>query len=184
MRILGRSKVVVVSALVAISSPPALAGWIVNGVPLCVAPEAQEFPLIVSDGEGGAIVVWQDARGCVFPPCSYEVYAQRVDATGNVVCETSGSQWYPDIVSNGSGGAIIAWSDSRSGPEDIYAQRVDGSGNMLWASCGVAVCNAADDQYMGSLVTDGAGGAIISWYDFRDGDSSDVYAQRVGSVEE
>ena len=50
---------------------------------------------------------------------------------------------------------------------------------MLWPSCGVAVCNAADDQYMGSLVTDGVGGAIVSWYDFRDGDWSDVYAQRL-----
>src|SRR6185436_2902719 len=35
-------------------------------------------------------------------------------------------------------------------------------------------------QYSPAIVSDGAGGAIITWYDFRSG-AYDIYAQRVSS---
>ena len=42
----------------------------------------------------------------------------------NPICTAANDQYYPQIISDGSGGAIITWSDNRSGSHDIYAQRV------------------------------------------------------------
>src|SRR5207244_4753616 len=47
-----------------------------------------------------------------------------------------------------------------------------------WTPNGVAICSAVGDQDRPYLVGDGAGGAIIVWYDRRAGDY-DIYAQSV-----
>ena len=44
----------------------------------------------------------------------------------------------PEIVSDGLGGVIAAWQDSRGGSLDIYARRINGSGVPQWAANGVA----------------------------------------------
>jgi hypothetical protein len=80
------------------------------------------------------------------------------------------------------GGAFIAWSDNRSGDQDIYAQRVDESGTMIWEPNGLAICTRAERQTGVSLARSG-GGVIIAWADQRNGGGTyDIYAQKVGSV--
>lgn len=96
------------------------------------------------------------------------------------ICDAVGSQNHPQIISDGSGGLFIVWQDYRSGNADIYAQRVDRNGNALWVDDGVIVCSAAKDQLYPKMVSDGAGGAIITWMDCR-GTSPDIYAQRISS---
>jgi hypothetical protein len=102
------------------------------------------------------------------------------------VCTDAAVQSEPVCAPDGSGGAIIAWTDERySGMtgKDIYARRVDASGNRLWAD-DVDVCRATDTQDSPRIVADGSGGAIIAWADYRNG-SNDIYAQRLdanGSV--
>ena len=147
-------------------------------VPICTDSSAQWVPAIVSDGSGGAIITWLDKRSG-----SGEIYAQRVDADGivkwtaNGVAICAGS--LPVVVSDGSGGAIITWQDYRNGDNfDIYAQRVDANGIVKWTPNGVAICTASDDQDNPTIVSDGSGGAIITWEDYRNG-NSDIYAQRV-----
>ena len=100
---------------------------------------------------------------------------RRVDGSGAVlwtadgvaVCTATDHQEWPVICSDGSGGAIITWMDSRSGYADIYAQRVDGSGAVKWTADGVAVCTATPNQYYPTICSDGAGGAIITWSENR-----------------
>jgi hypothetical protein len=143
--------------------------------------------MLTTDGAGGAIISWSDRRGGV-----YDIYGQRVDASGNVksvsngvgICTVTGNQTTHYITSDGSGGAIVVWQDDRSGMNDIYAERVDGSGAKLWAASGVAICTAPLDQLNPKLTSDGSGGAVITWQDGRMG-TYDIYAQRVdasGSV--
>jgi hypothetical protein len=90
----------------------------------------------------------------------------------------------PQMISDGSGGAIITWHDNRAGVGQlaVYAQRVDASGNPLWTAEGVGVCTMPSSNYAGypSITSDGSGGAIIAWQDYRDG-HNDVYAQRVNA---
>lgn len=87
----------------------------------------------------------------------------------NAVCNFTGSQTNVQIVSDGSGGSICTWVDTRNGAQDIYAQRMNANGSLLWNVDGIAICNAVSDQYSPRLVSDAAGGAIIAWYDNRAG---------------
>ncbi|MBI4725789.1 hypothetical protein HY768_00950 [candidate division TA06 bacterium] len=159
--------------------------WTVNGIPICTANQYQGFPQIVSDGSGGAIIAWQDNRSG-----TADIYVQRVNASGLTqwtsngvaVCIATGDQWRITIVSDGSGGAIISWKDSRSGNYDIYCQRVQSSGMTQWTGDGVAICTAAYNQDYPMIVSDGSNGAIITWQDPRSGTNWDIYAQRVDST--
>ncbi len=157
--------------------------WTINGVPICTAPDDQSSLSAISDGTGGAIVAWQDARGSI----NYDIYSQRVDSTGYTrwttdgapVCTGPEDQRSPIMVSGNSSGAIIAWRDARSSTSyDIYGQSVDSTGSARWSVNGVPVCTAAEDQGSLSAAIDGSGGAIITWQDSRN-TTKDIYAQRV-----
>jgi len=52
--------------------------WQTNGIPVCTAPLNQNFPRMISDGEGGAIIGWEDDRDTV----DTKMYAQKVSHTG------------------------------------------------------------------------------------------------------
>ena len=85
----------------------------------------------------------------------------------------------PQIISDGSEGAIITWWDYRSGSNDIYARRVDASGTPQWGvGDGVAICTAGNTQSYPQIISDGSEGAIITWQDYRNG-NYDIYVRRV-----
>ena len=164
--------------------------WTSDGVAICTASSDQQSPQIVSDDSGGALITWTDRRN--YDSTAYDIYAQRVDSEGNVqwtsdgvaICAASGIQSDPQICSDGSGGAIIAWKDRRGIKEDIYAQRVGSDGAVQWTSNGVAICTAASYQQDPEICSDGSEGAIIVWTDRRRGTAwadNDIYAQRIDS---
>lgn len=86
---------------------------------------------------------------------------------------------YCDIVSDGSGGLIAFWVDSRNGNPDIFAQRVDSVGHLLWTNEGVCICNASGEQRNLMAVSDNAGGAVIVWVDRRN-NIDQIFVQRIG----
>ena len=47
------------------------------------------------------------------------------------------------------------------------------------ADTNLAVCNENYHQIHADVVSDGAGGAIFTWIDFRNNDNYDIYVQRV-----
>jgi len=161
--------------------------WTANGVALCVAAGEQNTVTILSDGAGGAIVSWNDARG---GPSS-DIYAQRVSSAGDPLWTANGvavstaanNQYFSSMATDGDGGAIITWYDNRSGvPFDIYAQRLDAAGTPLWTADGVPVSAATGDQFQPTIASDGSGGAIVTWYDSRSGANYDIYAQRINEA--
>jgi hypothetical protein len=159
--------------------------WTFNGVALCTAANSQDFQGIVSDGAAGAIVTWQDLRG----GATYDIYAQRVSAAGIpqwaangiALCTAANSQMDPTIVTDGAGGAVVAWNDSRAPSYDVYAQRVSAAGVPQWTANGVGLSTNASGQNNPTIASDGAGGAIVTWHDYRTGVESDIYAQRVSA---
>jgi FlgD Ig-like domain len=160
--------------------------WGATGAAVCTFAANQVTSQIVSDGAGGAIIVWGDSR----PGATQDIYAQRVNfagaaqwtANGVAVCNAANDQGAARIVSDGAGGAIIAWQDLRGAAADIYAQRLSSAGTVLWTVNGTGISTATNSQEAPVLCGDGANGAIIAWQDFRNGASYDIYAQHVNSA--
>ena len=160
--------------------------WTNNGIPICTL-DSSFNPVIVSDGTGGAIIAWESYRGST----TTDIFAQRVNSTGSVqwtldglpVCVVVFEQDTISMISDGLGGAILTWQDYRSnnGFPDVYAQRMNTIGTMLWTANGVNICNQAASQRGPKLVSDGLGGAFITWFDSRAGDY-DIYTQRIGNA--
>ena len=164
-----------------------VAQWTIDGIAISTAPNDQAYPAIASDGAGGAVIAWQDARNGV----DWDIFAQRINssgslqwgtaATGDSLATTAGDQMYPVILGDGSGGAIVTWTDTRNDPGDIYAQRLNSSGVSQWTKNGTVVSAATGIQRYPKLVSDGAGGAVIAWQDDRVG-TNNIYAQRVNAA--
>jgi hypothetical protein len=161
------------------------ADWTGGGISLCSAGGAQDTPAITADGSGGAVIVWRDARAVV----NTDIYAQGVTADGAVrwystgmpVCVVAYYQSAPLVIPDGAGGTIIAWQDPRTGDQPyIYAQKLSSIGYIQWPTNGVAICTGQTGLILGGMVSDGAGGAIITWHDRRNF-YNDIFAQRIAS---
>ncbi len=157
--------------------------WGADGIVVCDVLLDQQLPEIVSDGQGGAIVVWFDKRSG-----NQDVYAQRVDTDGItqwlddgvVVCDNVSSQTSINVVPDGMGGAVVVWVDDRSGDQDIYMQRIDaGTGNRLWDLDGLVLVAAPGNQRDPRLTRDSAGTIIAVWVDERFSNSPDIYARKI-----
>jgi len=107
------------------------------------------------------------------------VLVPSLQACGLPVSTALGAQGTPNLVSDGVGGALLTWHDGRSGELDVYAQRVDATGLAQWTSDGEPVCTATAEQYYPVIVSDGAQGAIVAWYDLRG--TYGLYIQRLNS---
>jgi hypothetical protein len=163
-------------------------GWNPAGNVLSATSNYQRTPGIVPDGAGGAIVAWDESSDQVY----YDIYAQHVTAGGSIwplwparglaiVTLFGSSQEFPTIVSDESGGALIAWMDTRNGNGDIFALRVRGTGEVPqgWDPDGIAICAEDANQVNPRIALDGSGGGVIGWADDRNGMATDIYAQRV-----
>ncbi len=167
--------------------------WLDNGTIICNEKNDQVIEDICSDGNGGALFVWE---------YNGDIYAQRIDANGNIlwkpngtiVCNATITQDIPRICSDGKGGAFITWYDNRDGPEnDIYAQHLNLTGSVLLGNGaiwngkkdlnGTLICNADSAQTEQQICSDGEGGAIIVWKDERSKyDTNDnIFAQKINS---
>ena len=175
--------VVAVTLLIGADPPRAAADWSPSGLPVCTAATTQVHAVLASDGADGAIVAWQDFR---FPRVN--VFAQHVLTSGEVdpawpangrallndpaaIANADGGQTVPQIVPDGSGGAIVAWQDLRTGANDIdlFAQHIQASGAVdpAWPANGTALVALAGVQKTMAMVPDGDGGAIVAWADSR-----------------
>jgi hypothetical protein len=146
---------------------------------------ADTGPTIVPDGSGGAVVAM--ARNAGTEIRAYHVLSSGAldpawPASGVLVTNTPCQD--PVGVTDGSGGAIFAWTDGRNSVttgNDLFAQRVRSTGvvDPAWPLNGFAVCTAVEDQEDPVAVTDGSGGMIVAWDDLRNGADQDVFAQRI-----
>jgi hypothetical protein len=155
--------------------------WTADGVAVCTERNNQDYPFVVADDAGGAIVVWRDLRDG-----DYDVYAQRFDENGNMLWQANGiavasgtaNQRCQRIAADGAGGAIIAWVSEADIDFNVYAQRVDADGDFIWPGDCVPVCTAVGNQDNLAMAGVSTGAAIIAWKDERSGEPyvSDVYA--------
>ena len=162
--------------------------WAANGVAICMNVTNQLTPNLIADANGGAIITWTDFRNGV---SNADIYAQRISNLGVIkwasngvpVCNANNNQTAPVLVTNGSGGAVITWTDLRNGNADIYTQRINKNGIIQWAVDGLPMCFLPSEINKVTMVSDNTSGAIVTWEDFRNGtNNADIYAQRVNAT--
>jgi len=117
---------------------------------------------VVSDGSGGAVVVWEDHRQ------GMALYAQKVNPEGEAQWLENGVPVCTDLpevsprfeaVSNGSEGAIVVWRD---GDRDLYVQKIDAVGRKQWRTEGILISTDVCDLPI-EVSQDGEGGVLLGW---------------------
>jgi hypothetical protein len=160
--------------------------WSSTGVPVSGVFNSNATAVGLPTGNAGQSVwLWEENR-----TGTHDLFAQKLDSSGARCWDTTGvwvgttdtADGYPFTATvDGRGGAITAWplfhTDRNS---DEYAQHVDSIGNLLWSDTGLAVCRDTNQQrWTPAIVTDGNGGVIVSWLEWRWGLGARICAQRV-----
>jgi hypothetical protein len=161
--------------------------WPREGLAVCVASGAQVQPRIVFDGEGGALVIWEDRRSG-----EDDVFLQHVRANGmndpawpaggRSLGSGAGARMNAAVIPDGSGGAIVAWQQQGDATGfDILALHVlpNGHESPGWPLEGRVVGGASGDQIEPTLAPDGAGGCIVVWSDDGNPEATRLFAQRI-----
>ncbi|MEN2488512.1 T9SS type A sorting domain-containing protein [Flavobacterium sp. B11] len=162
--------------------------WKKDGIRVCSRTLASDAPIVISDNNGGAIFAWEytgeGSNGS-------DVHAQRINGDGILqwaldgatVCNMVGAQQKIQLASNGDGGAIITWCDSRNTNEKaIYAQNLNFDGSVKWVGNGVLLLKTYDIDTDFKIIPDENKGAIIAWTDNNNPNlKRGMYAQRIDS---
>ena len=147
-----------------------------SGPEIVVSPKGESSqwdPAAAFDGKGTYLVVWSDGTGNWGGDA--DIHGVRLKADGTVVdakpiiiAKAKDFQKRPRVAWSGSEWLVV-WQDWRSGKSyDIYAARVSGDGKVLDPE-GVAVCTEKGDQVFPAVASDGAGGSLVVWADYRAG---------------
>ncbi len=151
--------------------------WTANGINICTSNANQTAPVICTDDNGGAYVVWKDSRTSAN---GIDLYGQHINSNGSLGYGASGSgvgvakdAAEPDnisICSDGFGNAFVAWADSRSSISpsssrpDIWMNKLTYNGSVWgFGGSGTAVITASLRQLTPKLVDDGSGGCYLVW---------------------
>jgi len=141
-------------------------------VPVASSKGTERHPLVVSDGRGGAIVVyeWLGEKKDV------DLMAQRVDGQGRLlwgegqrsvaVATSPANERRAVAVPDGQGGVIVVFEwEGENGDMDVMAQHISASGEVLWNEGKRATDIAATDnpERRPAAISDGAGGVIVAF---------------------
>ena len=135
-----------------------------DGEPLQLSVEDPDCPRLIPI-EGGVVVVWEDYTGS-----DYVVMAQKVNASGQIqwaeggAVVASGDIDWPEVASDGAGGAFVTWCDWNT--YTVLAQYIGSDGELVWDS--PVRMSPENDlyavvQHPRRTVEDGLGGFITAW---------------------
>jgi hypothetical protein len=153
-------------------------GWPDTGIVIRAKLGGAALYKLEPDGSGGVFAVVATGNG------GYTAAVQHVLSSGSFapgwpdtvlyLNNANSSQDVNDGVSDGAGGIIVTWADSREVVTDpngyngnIYAQRILGNGTRAagWPAGGLAVCTEPSAQWNPLMCSDGAGGALVTFID-------------------
>ncbi|MEE3196473.1 MAG: hypothetical protein VX260_05905, partial [Candidatus Neomarinimicrobiota bacterium] len=159
--------------------------WQENGIPIRQGVHIEWQRTLCPGEPGNLIFVWSDTRYG-----SRNVFAQKVDSTGALLWGTGGSavtnlpgrQEDPVAITDGNGGAFIAWVDYRFDEEgDIFIQHIDNQGNRMMDDNGAALARIDGRHLTINMCTDSLGGVFVAWQDKRNFLDDDIYGTHVSS---
>ncbi len=109
--------------------------WATDGVIVCQENLWQQSTSLVSDENGGCIVVWDDSR--TGDNSTMDVYAQHISSNGTMtwevngkaICNLQGTQ-NSSIIRKNADKIFVTWADQRDGSVGIYNQIMDVNGQF------------------------------------------------------
>lgn len=141
-------------------------------------------PDLAVTSTGEFVVVWNG-----YPTASGgDVFGQRFASDGGLLGTEflvnsfiTGTQWFPLITGDTSGGFLIAWTSDQLGQGDVFAQRFASSGGPLGAE--FRVNQAGGGTAVGGGIASGQGDSWVAvWTSDQDGDQSGIFANRFASL--
>ena len=175
--------------------------WTSTGVVVCTSTKEMTSPKVAYDGLTASVfIVWDELRTV---GNDEDVFIQKIKLSSGTICWTASGanvsvktkeQRWPDVVSDGSKGAIVVWWDETWGNNGYspYAQRISSSGVTRWTSGGENISNdpllrSGAGDYTSFAITKDTGAAdkvFIVWTDQRNEHLSetnvDLYMQYFG----
>lgn len=115
------------------------------------------------------------------------IYHQIISKSGKLLWHSGGKytailpgdQLNPQVLTSDSS-VILSWTQEWNKNRDVYIQKFKLNGEPVWGRDGEPVVQLQQDQFGQKLVSDGKGGAIVTWIDRRDKNKQDnIYAQRI-----
>ena len=175
--------------LVQRASPEAVPAWGANGAKAGLSYPYMEQLLLLPEGAGGAFMSYQEGIWGDTYATSWNVRINRLDATGGpapgwsgaiYASDTSAAEYGPaGLVSDGADGVYLSWLTVRTDwPHPrLFVQHLDGAGQRFpgWPATGIHVCDSDSGQnvsgnpyeYFPTLASDGRGGVLVAWDDYR-----------------
>jgi len=130
-------------------------------------PKMLESPHVVSDGNGGAWVIFTVLKTGTSPDSRFQMINLKSDGSFGKTCPQVTAR-YPHAVPDGAGGLFVAWVEY--GTDKVFAARFDPSCGHIWKKpvhVGKLTAPPAGASPTGEprVVPDGVGGAYVGWYD-------------------
>ena len=158
--------------------------WQTDGIPICTNAADQSTQAILSDGAGGAIVVWEDERrSSEFQ----DLYIQRINPDGTMMWQQDGIPVFPSeslqsnpiLIADGLGGFYIVWWDVIGYDAwHIMAYRLSFDARPLWDTP-LLITPENGMQGEPRVVADGKSGLIVVWQIYENFINDQLYAQRI-----
>ena len=168
------------------------AQWGASGVNIVATANEEAYFDAAIDNSGNVFAAWES-----YTPPNFAVadnYVQKINSAGLVQWAAAGvavstavnDQFWPAVAPDNAGGVMVAWEDYSQDPanasSDVYMQKINLVGTAVFAANGIVVSNALNSQYTPRIVSDGSGGAVVSFPDFRNAAGLDLYAQRINNT--
>lgn len=170
-----------VAALAATALPSVVLAWTPGGAPVAPSALPQRSPAIVSDGSGGAFIVWQDTRGGQ----NSHTVVQRIVSSGALapgwpndgrLLASDGYRDHAVAIADESGGLYVADDGTARagvggfGHGALYRITADGAIASGWPEIGVRIAGTGSalsggppGDYFPALCGDGNHGAFVTW---------------------
>lgn len=160
--------------------------WQKDGIPVCTNSADQSTQAIMSDGDGGAVFVWEDER---HSSEFQDLYIQRINSAGLHTWKSDGIPVYtseslqsnPNLIADGTSGFYVVWWDVIGYDAwHIMAYRLSLDSTPIWVE---PIVVTPKEKMHGEprVVADGEGGIIVVWQIYENFINDQLYAQRISS---
>lgn len=165
--------------------------WGDNGIQITGNRVDETVEAIVSDGEGGAVVVWRATQ----IETDDDLWVQRINAGGGfvwgdggkILCDEWNKQRHAELEKHPNG-FVVVWTDGRDDEQgqpqdDIFGQFILPDGTYLWGDLGYMICGVDNHQQYPDIAITNDQYIFVAWEDGRWDNHArkrDIYIQKLG----